>query len=122
MLESNLRKIMAENKIDDITELMNLTGISRNSINKLYRENEMETLKLETLIKICETFSIRLSDLVQYTPDSFVDHKAIHKEELRKKVWSQLSEQRKEINTSGNGSRKIAEERASYDADNNKIK
>ena len=60
---------MADHRIDDITELMRLSGLSRNSINKLYREENMESTKLETLIKLCETFDCKLSDLIEYIPD-----------------------------------------------------
>ncbi|WDF49768.1 helix-turn-helix transcriptional regulator [Paenibacillus sp. KACC 21273] len=60
---------MAEHRIDDITELMKLSGLSRNSINKLYREENVETTKLETLFKLCDTFQCQLSDLIEYQPD-----------------------------------------------------
>ena len=48
MIKCNIRTLMAEHRIDDITELMNRSGLSRNSINKLYRETNIETTKLET--------------------------------------------------------------------------
>ncbi|WP_308640463.1 helix-turn-helix domain-containing protein [Paenibacillus nuruki] len=69
MLKCNLRILMAEHRIDDITELMKLSGLSRNSINKLYREENVETTKLETLFKLCDTFRCQLSDLIEYQPD-----------------------------------------------------
>ncbi|MDF2925145.1 MAG: family transcriptional regulator [Paenibacillaceae bacterium] len=68
MLKCNIRLLMAEHKIDDITELMTRSGLSRNSINKLYRENNMETTKLETLMRLCDTFGCKLSDLIEYRP------------------------------------------------------
>lgn len=70
MLKSNLRVLMAEHRIDDITELMNRSGLSRNSINKLYRETNIESIKLETLFKLCDTFQCKLSDLIEYEVDS----------------------------------------------------
>lgn len=69
MIKCNIRHLMADHKIDDITDLMKKSGISRNSINKLYREIEIETIKLETLIKLCDTFSCPLSALIEYIPD-----------------------------------------------------
>lgn len=69
MIRCNIRVLMAEHRIDDITELMNRSGLSRNSINKLYKEINIETTKLETLLKLCDTFECKLSDLVEYTPD-----------------------------------------------------
>lgn len=68
LLKSNLRVLMAEHRIDDITELMEKSGLSRNSINKLYRETQLETIKLETLFKLCDTFQCKLSDLIEYVP------------------------------------------------------
>ncbi|WP_163853067.1 helix-turn-helix domain-containing protein [Paenibacillus elgii] len=68
MLKCNLRKLMAEHRIDDISDLMRLSGISRNSINKLYRETNIETTKLETLFKLCDTFQCTLSELIEYEP------------------------------------------------------
>ncbi|PCL95081.1 transcriptional regulator [Paenibacillus lautus] len=68
MIKCNIRKLMAEHRIDDITELMAKSGLSRNSINKLYRETNIETTKLETLFKLCDTFNCKLSDLIEYVP------------------------------------------------------
>ncbi len=70
MIKCNLRILMAEHRIDDITELMNKSGLSRNSINKLYKEINIGTTKLETLLKLCDTFECKLSDLIEYTPET----------------------------------------------------
>ncbi|WP_342436648.1 helix-turn-helix transcriptional regulator [Paenibacillus sp. FSL L8-0436] len=69
MLKSNLRVLMAKHRIDDITELMEKSGLSRNSINKLYKETQLETIKLETLFKLCDTFQCKLSELIEYVPE-----------------------------------------------------
>lgn len=69
MLKCNLRLIMAEKRIDDIADLMRMTGLSRNALNKLYKENELETVKIETLIKICNALQCKLSDLIEYMPE-----------------------------------------------------
>lgn len=69
MIKCYLRELMAEHRIDDITELMIKSGLSRNSINKLYRETNIETTKLETLIKLCDTFNCKLSDLIEYVSE-----------------------------------------------------
>ncbi|MET3211115.1 UNVERIFIED_CONTAM: putative transcriptional regulator [Paenibacillus sp. PvR008] len=68
-MNCNIRALMAEHRIDDITELMSLSGLSRNSINKLYRETNIETTKLETLFKLCDVFNCKFSDLIEYVPD-----------------------------------------------------
>ncbi|MFK4300576.1 MULTISPECIES: helix-turn-helix transcriptional regulator [unclassified Paenibacillus] len=69
VIKCNIRELMAEHRIDDITELMAKSGLSRNSINKLYRETNIETTKLETLFKLCDTFKCKLSDLIEYVPE-----------------------------------------------------
>lgn len=66
MLKSYLRHRMADRSIDDITQLIEISGVSRNSINKLFRGANLETLKLETLIKLCDALECNLSDLVEY--------------------------------------------------------
>lgn len=68
VIKCNIRELMAEHRIDDITELMAKSGLSRNSINKLYRETNIETTKLETLFKLYDTFNCKLSDLIEYLP------------------------------------------------------
>lgn len=69
-IRCNIRELMAKHRIDDITELMEKSGLSRNSINKLYRETNIETTKLETLFKLCDTFNCQLSDLIEYIPSN----------------------------------------------------
>ncbi|WP_339303467.1 helix-turn-helix transcriptional regulator [Paenibacillus sp. FSL R5-0519] len=69
LIRCNIRELMAEHRIDDITELMMKSGLSRNSINKLYRETNIETTKLETLFKLCDTFNCKLSELIEYVPE-----------------------------------------------------
>lgn len=65
VIKCNIREIVAEHRIDDITESMAKLGLSRNSINKFYRETNIENTKLETLFKMCDTFC-KLSDLIEY--------------------------------------------------------
>ncbi|MDR3364734.1 MAG: helix-turn-helix transcriptional regulator [Clostridiales Family XIII bacterium] len=61
---------MADNRIDDITDLMRISGVSRNSINKLYRGDKVATVKIETLMRLCDALDCKLSDLVEYIPDT----------------------------------------------------
>jgi len=69
MFKCNLRIFMAEKKIDNITDLMGMTGLSRNAINRLYREIELGKTTMETLVKLCDTFNCKLSDLFEYVPE-----------------------------------------------------
>ena len=66
MIKNNLRILMAERRINSLTELMKITGLSRNALNKLWHDEELETVKLETLMKICDSLHIKLSDLLEY--------------------------------------------------------
>ena len=66
VLKCYLRHRMADKKIDDITELMKISGVSRNPINKLYRGVNLETIKIETLIKLCDALGCNLSNLIEY--------------------------------------------------------
>lgn len=68
MLKCYIRHRMADNKIDDISELMQNSGVSRNSINKLFRGVDVETTKVETLMRLCDALHCKLSDLVEYNP------------------------------------------------------
>ncbi|WP_445662018.1 helix-turn-helix domain-containing protein [Bacillus sp. CH_203] len=65
---NNIRMIMAQKNIDNITELMKITGVSRNSINKLWHNENVSSLRLDTLLMICETLDLKLSDLVEFVP------------------------------------------------------
>ncbi|GAA2625422.1 MULTISPECIES: helix-turn-helix domain-containing protein [Bacillus cereus group] len=65
---NNIRMIMAQKNIDNITELMKITGVSRNSINKLWHNEKVSSLRLDTLLMICETLDLKLSDLVEFVP------------------------------------------------------
>ncbi|MBL2376707.1 XRE family transcriptional regulator, partial [Klebsiella pneumoniae] len=47
---NNIRMIMAQKNIDNITELMKITGVSRNSINKLWHNENVSSLRLDTLL------------------------------------------------------------------------
>jgi putative transcriptional regulator len=64
---------MAEKRIDNITNLIEKTGLSRNALNKLWHNQDIETVKLETLISVCKPLSIKLSDLIEYIPDEPVN-------------------------------------------------
>ena len=70
MLNCYIRHRMADKQIDDITELMKISNVSRNTINKLFRGNSIETLRLDSIIKLCNALNCKLSDLIEYTPDN----------------------------------------------------
>ena len=69
MLKSNIKYRMVDNNIDDVAKLIKLTGITRNTLNKLYKNKDIESMKLETLFLICDALNCNLSDLIEYTPE-----------------------------------------------------
>lgn len=69
MITVHLRELMAKKKIDSQKQLMSESQLSRNALTRLYKEVELEGLKLETLIKLCNYFNCKLSELIEYTPD-----------------------------------------------------
>ncbi|AEA19890.1 hypothetical protein DF16_pBMB8513orf00011 (plasmid) [Bacillus thuringiensis serovar kurstaki str. YBT-1520] len=60
---------MAKKNIDNISDLVRITGVSRNSINKLWHNENVSSLKLDTLITICEKLDVELLDLIEYIRD-----------------------------------------------------
>ena len=75
MYKSKLRYLMADKKINKITELMAATNVSRPPLDKLLKEERLETLSLEVLAKICDFFQCTLNDLIEYTPEPFENNK-----------------------------------------------
>ena len=69
MLTSHIRHRMADKQIDDVIELMRLADVSRRSVNKLFHNEELKTINLGTLIRLCDALDCSLSELVEYTPD-----------------------------------------------------
>lgn len=73
MLKCNIKYRMIDNNINDVAKLMELTGISRNTLNKLYKNINLETIRLENLMKVCDALNCNLSDLIEYTPEKKED-------------------------------------------------
>lgn len=62
----NLKIIMAKRKVNSITELSKLTGVSVKPLYSLSRENNIGSVKLDTLKKICDTLDCSLNELIEY--------------------------------------------------------
>ena len=69
MYKSKLRYLMADKKVDSIKSLIELTGVSRPPLDKLYKEKDLETLSLDVLARICKYFNCKIEDLIEYIPD-----------------------------------------------------
>ncbi len=70
MVKIKLQYVMLDNKIKSVAELSRQTGINKNTIAKLVNEKNHESLKLETLFKLCDYLNCSLSDLIEYTPET----------------------------------------------------
>lgn len=71
MLKIKIGYIMVDKKIKTIAELSRATGINKNTINKLVNDDRPETLTFGNILKLCDFFQCSLSDLVEYTPETF---------------------------------------------------
>ena len=69
MLKCLLHYRMIDKGIKDMAELRRLSGVSRNAITKLYHNVDIETTKIGTIVRLCETLDCSISDLIEYTPD-----------------------------------------------------
>ena len=66
-IRSKIRFVMAEKRIDSVSELQRITGLSRNALNKLYHDEGLEGVTLGTLHRICQTLDgITLNDVVEF--------------------------------------------------------
>ncbi|MCF0163381.1 MAG: helix-turn-helix transcriptional regulator [Fusobacterium necrophorum] len=69
MLKNKIKYLMADYNIRTISELSRQTGISRDTLNKIYENVRTETVTLDMFLKLCKLFNCRLSDLIEYIPD-----------------------------------------------------
>lgn len=72
-LRCNLAALMGSQKIRSYSELANRSGLTRQTVQRLYNEQELETTKLETFLKLCDALKVPLNALVEYTPKEGVD-------------------------------------------------
>lgn len=69
MIVNNTRRIMADKRIDGISDLMKASGLSRNAVDKLFKDIDIESLKMRTLFTLCDALGCKLSDLLEYVPE-----------------------------------------------------
>jgi len=63
MIRLRLSALMGERKLR-ISDVMRDTGISRNALTRIYRE-EVDRLDLEILEKLCRYLDVEISDMLQ---------------------------------------------------------
>lgn len=67
-LKSNLAVLMAERKIKSVTQLQEITGLSRNAINRVLNDEDekVQGTTLLTLVKLCDALNCSLAELIEY--------------------------------------------------------
>ena len=70
MFRCHIKYRMVDKQIEKISDLVKLSGVARNTIIKLYREQELSTIRMGTLTKLCDTLDCSLTDLIEYIPDN----------------------------------------------------
>lgn len=58
VLKNNLRLLMAKKGIRTITELAELSGVSRQVLDRLDKDKS-KRLDFETVVKLCDTFDVQ---------------------------------------------------------------
>lgn len=71
MIISKFRDTMHDLRMSNQTEIARLCGLSRQTINDLWHSNfkGKEGIQFETLDKLCRTFNLQVSDIIEYIPD-----------------------------------------------------
>lgn len=67
-LKSNLAVLMADRKIKTVKQLQDMSGLSRNAINRAMDDTDesITGTSLNTLIVLCDTLECTLDELIQY--------------------------------------------------------
>lgn len=68
-MHSNLRVLMAYRNYGKISEVMELTGLSRNALYKLYHNKNLDTVELRTLRIVCNALNCKMSELIEHEPE-----------------------------------------------------
>jgi len=67
MLKNNLSKLMGEKRIK-LSELQKLTGLSINTIRRLYYDTT-NTISFNTVEKLCDALECTTQELLEYIPE-----------------------------------------------------
>lgn len=68
MIKVHLSRIMGEKKLK-ISDVAELTGLHRNGITRLYKE-ETDGIKFETLEKLCTSLDCEIGELLEIIKES----------------------------------------------------
>ncbi len=67
MIKNRLSIILGEQRMR-ISELARLTGISQNTLNKIYH-NKTKSVEFSTLNKLCNALQKNSQEIFEFTPD-----------------------------------------------------
>jgi putative transcriptional regulator len=67
-VKSNLHILMGKHKIRSINKLAELTGISRPTLTRIYKD-ESDRIELDTIYKLCTFFNCSVGDLFTIVPE-----------------------------------------------------
>lgn len=70
MLKSKLGYLMLDHQIKNVSALAERVDLSRETLRKIYNGTKLETLNLETIVKLCKFFNCQIQDLIEYIPDN----------------------------------------------------
>ncbi|MBS4536364.1 helix-turn-helix transcriptional regulator [Clostridium sp. D2Q-14] len=73
MIKSNLRLIMAKRGIKNVSDVGDICKVSNPTITKLNNDRKLESLSLETILKVCAGLECTVEELLE------VDYKKIVK-------------------------------------------
>lgn len=66
-MKNNFSIVLGE-KLLNVTDVHNATGVARSTLTKFYYRRS-KTIKLDTLVKICDYLQVPLSELIEYIPN-----------------------------------------------------
>lgn len=69
MLKSKLGYLMLDHQIKSVSALAEKIDLSRETLRKIYNGTKLESLNLETIVKLCKFFNCEIQDIIQYIPD-----------------------------------------------------
>ena len=65
-IASRIRHVMAEKRINSVSDLQRLTGLSRTVLNKLFHDQKLEGVTLGTLHQFCQALDVPLQEVIQF--------------------------------------------------------
>ena len=78
-IHSKLAVLMGERKWK-LSEVITRAQVNRNAATNIFYERDLDKIKLEMYLRICDGLGVTLSDLLEYTPRKMYDLEDVEKE------------------------------------------